>query len=68
MNLDERLVKEDQALMSDKDNLNHYFNDNTKNSLYVAKNLRRKKLWKAKAYRNTGRVPIAETFNDLFRI
>jgi hypothetical protein len=67
MNLDERLNQCDRALMNDKDMLERYFKDNIKNTLYLIKNYPTKEVWMPKPFRLTGRIPIADSYEDLFR-
>ena len=53
--------------MSDDMILQRYLKENLQTSLYICKYMRRKEVWSPKPFRMTGRVPIAETFEDLFR-
>jgi hypothetical protein len=60
-------VAADRKLMSDDVIIKRYFKENLKNSLFICKYLKKKEVWNPKPFRMTGRVPIAETFEDLFR-
>ncbi len=68
MNLDERLDRDDKALMKEQDTITKYFNDIVKNTLFIMKNCPKTRVWRANPFRNTGKVPIAETYDDLFRL
>lgn len=52
--------------MSDDLILKDYFSETLKNSLYIAKYLKRKELWHPEPFRNTGRVKIANSIYELF--
>lgn len=67
MNLEERLITQDRALMEDKDNLNRYFKENLNNTLFILRNFPMTEVWAPKPFRLTGRIPIAQTYEDLFR-
>lgn len=66
-NLTERIEASDRKLMSDDMIIERYFKENLKTSLYICKYMRRKDVWNPKPFRLTGRVQVAETFEDLYR-
>lgn len=59
MNLEERLISQDRALMEDKDNLNRYLKENMANTLFILKHFPLTEVWAPKPFRLTGRLPIA---------
>ena len=66
-NLTERIEASDRKLMSDDMIIERYFKENLKTSLYICKYMKRKDVWNPKPFRLTGRVQVAETFEDLYR-
>ena len=56
MNLDERILRDDNELMKDKDTISRYFNDIVTSTLFIMKNCPKDRVWKANPFRNTGKV------------
>lgn len=67
-NLDERLARDDRELMRDSHTITKYFNDIVKNTLFLFRNCPKSRIWRANPFKHTGRVPIAETYDDLYRL
>jgi hypothetical protein len=54
--------------MKDSDTINKYFNENVKSTMFIIRNIPKARIWRGNPFRLTGKVPIAETYNDLFRL
>jgi len=68
LNMDERIARDDRELMRDSHTITKYFNDIVTNTMFLIKHCPKARIWRANPFRHTGRVPIAETYDDLYRL
>lgn len=57
----------ERIMVQDHELVRKYLNENIKNTIFVNRHCQYRTLWKPEPLRMTGKIPIADTIEDIYR-